>query len=153
MLQGLLKMWMLKIISEGEVSGYQIIKKVKELTGTKPSTGSVYPLLKSMQSKGWIIGRKVGGKTLYKISDSGRKVVLAHGSMKDFYEQKISGSLTLAHETFDDLHVKLMDNSTLVNSVVNEVSSLLSHGVAPEKINTVLSKALKTLHKLKNEVE
>ena len=152
MLQGLLKMWMLKIISEGEVSGYQIIKKVKELTGTKPSTGSVYPLLKSMRSKGWIIGRKVGSKTLYKISDSGRKVVVAHGSMKDLYEQKISGSLSLAHDTFDDLHLALVNNS-LVNPVVNEVSSLLAHGVAPEKINTVLSKALVNLHKLKKDVE
>ena len=83
-------MWMLKVISEREVSGYQIIKKVKELTGKKHSTGPVYPLLKSMQSKGWIIGRKVDGKTLYKISDSGKKVVVAHGSIKDFYEKRIS---------------------------------------------------------------
>lgn len=146
-------MWMLKIISVSEVSGYQIINKVKELTGQKPSTGSVYPLLKSMQSKGWIIGRKVGGKTLYKISDSGRKVVVAHGLMKDLYEQKISGSLSLAHATFDDLHVALFNNSTLINPVINEVSNLLAYGVAPEKINIVLSKTLKTLQKIKNEVE
>ena len=152
MLQGLLKMWMLKVISEREVSGYQIIKKVKELTGKKPSTGSVYPLLKSMQSKGWIIGRKVDGKTLYKISDSGKKVVVAHGSLKDFYEKRISGSLSLAHNTFDDLHVTVVNNS-LVNPVVNEVLSLLAHGVASEKINMVLSKALVNLHKLKKDVE
>jgi DNA-binding PadR family transcriptional regulator len=149
MLQGLLKMWMLKIISEGKVSGYQIIKKVNELTGKKPSTGSVYPLLKSMQNKGWIIGKKVNGKTIYEISDSGKKVVMAHGSMKDYYEQKISGSLSLAHDTFNDLHVTLINNSTLINPIVNEVSSLLAHGVAPEKINTVLSKTLATLQKLK----
>jgi formylmethanofuran dehydrogenase subunit E len=153
MLQGLLKMWMLKIISEGEVNGYQIIKKVNALTGKKPSTGSVYPLLKSMQSKGWIIGRKLGGKTLYKITASGRKVVAAHGSMKRLYEQKISGSLSLAHDTFDDLHVGLVKNSAILNPVTNEVSSLLAHGVAPEKISAVLSRTLVNLHKLKNEVE
>jgi DNA-binding PadR family transcriptional regulator len=152
MLQGLLKMWMLKIISEGEVTGYQIIKKVNALTGKKPSTGSVYPLLKSMQSKGWIIGKKVNGKTLYKISDSGKKVVVTHGSMKDYYAQKISGSLSLAHDTFDDLHVALINNSALINPVVNEVSSLLAHGVAPEKINGVLSKTLTALQKLKKDV-
>jgi len=152
MIQGLLKMWMLKIISEGEVTGYQIIKKVNELTGKKPSTGSVYPLLKSMQSKGWIIGKKVNGKTLYKISDSGKKVVVTRGSMKDYYAQKISGSLLLAHDTFDDLHVALINNSALINPVVNEVSSLIAHGVAPEKINGVLSKTLTALQKLKKDV-
>ena len=153
MLQGLLKMWMLKIISEGEVNGYQIIKKVNELTGKKPSTGSVYPLLKSMQGKGWIVGRKVGGKTLYKISASGKKVVAAHGSMKDIYAQKISGSLSLAHDTFDDLHVGLVNDSAILNPVANEVSSLLAHGVAPEKISRVLSRTLVNLHKLKEDVE
>lgn len=79
--------------------------------------------------------------------------MVAHGSMKDFYEQKISGFLSLAQDTFDDLHVTLVNNSTIINPVVNEVSSLLAHGVAPEKINVVLSKTLKTLQKLKNGVE
>jgi DNA-binding PadR family transcriptional regulator len=153
MLQGLLKMWMLKIISEGEVTGYQIIKKVTELTGTKPSTGSVYPLLKSMQNKGWITGKKAKGKTTYKISESGKKVVLAHSSMKDYYAQKISGSLSLAHNTFDDLHVTLINNPTLINPITNEVSSLLAHGVAPEEINAVLSKTLAALQKLEKGVE
>jgi len=144
-------MWMLKIISEGEVSGYQIIKKVNELTGKKPSTGSVYPLLKSMQNKGWIIGKKVNGKTLYEISDSGKKVVMAHGAMKDYYAQKISGSISLAHGTFDDLHVALINNPALINPIVNEVSSLLAHRIAPERINAILSKTLVALQKLKTK--
>ena len=153
MLQGLLKIWMLKIISKGEVTGYQIIKKVNELTGKKPSTGSVYPLLKSMQSKGWIIGKRVNGKTLYKISDSGKKVVAEHGSMKDYYAQKISESLSLAHDTFDDLQVTLTKNSAIINPVVTEISSLLAHGVAVEKIDSVLSKTLTALQKLKKDVK
>ncbi len=68
--------------------------------------------------------------------------------MKSYYEQKLSGTISLAHGTFNDLHVALIDNSTLVNPVVNEVSSLLAHGVAPERINTVLSKTLDALQKL-----
>jgi formylmethanofuran dehydrogenase subunit E len=148
MLKGLLKMSMLKIISENKATGYDIIKKVNQLTGEKPSTGSVYPLLKSMVSKGWIVGRAVDGKTTYEISDSGKKVVQAHGSMKDYYTQKISGSISLANDTFNDLHVALINDAILVNPVINEVSSLLAHGVAPEKINLVLSKSLAALQKL-----
>ena len=148
MLKGLLKMSMLKIISENKATGYEIIKKVNELTGEKPSTGSIYPLLKSMANKGWIVGITVDGKTIYEISDSGKKVVQAHGSLKDYYTQKISGSISLANDTINDLHVALIDNATLVNPVVSEVSSLLAHGVAPEKINAVLSKTLDALQKL-----
>jgi formylmethanofuran dehydrogenase subunit E len=148
MLKGLLKMSMLKIISENKATGYEIIKRVNELTGEKPSTGSVYPLLKSMAKKGWIIGRTANGKTIYEVSYSGRKVVQAHGSMKNYYTQKISGSISLANDTVNDLHVALIDNAILVNPVVSEISSLLAHGVTPEKINSVLSKTLLALQKL-----
>ena len=148
MLKGLLKMSMLKIISENKATGYEIIKKVNELTGEKPSTGSVYPLLKSMVNKGWIAGQAVDGKTTYEITDSGRKVVQAHGSMKKYYTQKISGSISLANDMFNDLHVALIDDATLINQIAGEISTLLAHGVAPEKINSVLSKTLSALQEM-----
>ncbi len=141
-------MSMLKIISENKATGYEIIKKINELTGEKPSTGSIYPLLKSMQTKGWITGTTANGKTTYEITASGKAVVQAHGSMKNYYEQKLSGSISLVHDTFNDQNVTLTNNATLVNPIVNEVSSLLAHGVAAEKINTVLSKTLVALQKL-----
>jgi len=141
-------MSMLKIISENKVTGYDIIKKVSKLTGEKPSTGSIYPLLKSMEKKGWIMGKTGDRKTIYEITDSGKKVVLAHGSMEKYYTQKISGSISLANDTFNDLHVALIDNKTLVAPIVREASSLLAHGVSTEKINLILSKALVSLQKL-----
>jgi len=148
MLKGLLKMSMLKIISENKATGYEIIKKVNQLTGEKPSTGSIYPLLKSMEGKGWITGTTANGKTTYEITQSGKVVVQAHSSMKEIYEQKLSGSISLVQDTFKDMHMKLIDNSTLVNPVVDEVSILLAHGIAPEKISSVLSKTLEVLKKL-----
>jgi DNA-binding PadR family transcriptional regulator len=148
MLKGLLKMSMLKIISENNATGYEIMKKVNNLTGEKPSTGSVYPLLKTMADKGWIFGRTVGSKTIYEITDSGKNIFQTHGSMKNYYTQKISGSISLANDTFKDLHMTLINETTLINSLVREVSSLLAHGIAPEKINMILSKTLTSLQKL-----
>jgi formylmethanofuran dehydrogenase subunit E len=46
MATGILKMIMLHIMKDGEASGYDIIKKVEAISGKKPSTGSIYPLLK-----------------------------------------------------------------------------------------------------------
>ena len=148
MLPGLLKMWMLKITSEKEVSGYEIIKKVNELTGKKPSTGSVYPLLKTMQNEGWIIGKKLPGKTLYQITDAGKKVLKAHDSLKDDYAQKISRSFSLAHDTFEDLHLVLVHNENLVNPLITEISKLLANGIQPQKINEILTKTMGELKKL-----
>jgi DNA-binding PadR family transcriptional regulator len=149
MARGLLNLWMLKIMSEGEVSGYDIIKKVGELTGRKPSTGSVYPLLKSMETKGWIIGKKIGNKTLYKISDSGTDVVKRHGELKDYYSEKIHESICLAHETFNDLHLAFYNNRNLLTPLTQEVSLLLSEGVETDVIDKILQNAIADLKKLK----
>jgi DNA-binding PadR family transcriptional regulator len=147
-LQGLLKMWMLKIISEQEISGYEIIKKVAELTGKKPSTGSVYPLLRSMQNGGWIVGRKLGLKTVYQITDSGKKVLYAHGNMKEDYAKKISRSYYLAYDTFENLHLVLSHNKELIHPLITEVSKLLANGIQPQKIEGILDKAMIELTKL-----
>jgi len=148
MLKGLLKMSMLKIISENKTTGYQIIKKITELTGEKPSTGSIYPLLKTMQNKGWITGTTQNRKTTYEITANGLAVLQTHGSLKDYYDQKINGSISLVHGTFSSQSEPTTHNLTLANPVVNQVASLLAHGVAPEKINIILSSTLESLQKL-----
>jgi DNA-binding PadR family transcriptional regulator len=148
MLAGLLKMWMLKITSEKEVSGYEIIKKVDELTGKKPSTGSVYPLLKTMQNEGWIVGKKLPSKTLYQITDAGKKVLKAHDSLKGDYAERISRSFSLAQDTFEDLHLVLIHNEHLMNPLITEISKLLANGIQPQKIKEILNKTMGELQKL-----
>lgn len=148
MLPGLLKMWMLKITSEKEVSGYEIIKKVNELTGKKPSTGSVYPLLKTMQNEGWIVGKKLPSKTLYQITDAGKKVLKAHDSLKGDYAERISRSFSLAHDTFEDLHLVLIHDENLMNPLITEISKLLANGIQPQKIKEIIDKTMSELQKL-----
>ena len=140
---------MLKILSEGEVTGYDIIKKVGELTGKKPSTGSVYPLLKSMENKGWINGKRVGNKTVYKITTSGREVAKSHGNLKEYYSEKIHESICLAHETFDDFHLAFYNNRNLLAPLTQEISVLISEGVELDEINKIIQNTREELKKLK----
>ncbi|MFN0202609.1 MAG: PadR family transcriptional regulator [Bacteroidia bacterium] len=46
----------LSILSEGESYGYEIIKKIKAASGGKLAfaEGTLYPILKKMEEKGWI---------------------------------------------------------------------------------------------------
>jgi formylmethanofuran dehydrogenase subunit E len=115
MATGILKMLMLHVMAEGEVSGYDIMKKVESLSGKKPSTGSVYPLLKKMEREGWIYGRTEDGKTCYSLTEVGREHVAQikearHGFIRNIYQ-----SIALANETFDDaeLHALMRDMHNL----------------------------------------
>jgi DNA-binding PadR family transcriptional regulator len=152
-------MCMLKIISMGKVSGYQIIKRVGTLTGKKPSAGSVYPLLKSMQDQGWIVGKTTGNKTLYEITDKGKEIVQKHDALKEQISQKVRESILLAHNTFDDFtlalskdfHLTVIENLDLLSPLISEISRLRANGIEPAKIKEVLSKANDELQKLKHD--
>ncbi len=148
MLKGLLKMSMLKIISENKTTGYEIIKKITELTGEKPSTGSIYPLLKNMQTKGLITGTTQNGKTTYEITPNGQATLNAHGSLKEYYEQKLNGSISLVRDTFNDKSQQLTSDLTLAEPVIREIKILLAHGVKPEKIKPTISDTVKQLQQL-----
>jgi DNA-binding PadR family transcriptional regulator len=149
MAKGMLKLWMLKVISEEAVDGYHIIKKVGELTGKKPSTGSVYPLLKSMQNAGWIKGHKKGNKTTYEITEEGKEIIKKHEGMQNHYMQKIHESISLANNVFKDTdHCEFVDNLELLNPIAIEINRLISNGGNSEQIKKILSKATEDLKNL-----
>ena len=72
----------LSILSEGEGYGYQIIRRVQELSGGKMewSEGMLYPVLHWMEKEGWIqaewkeaeTGRK---RKYYRLKDEGKKAL------------------------------------------------------------------------------
>jgi hypothetical protein len=68
--------------------------------------------------------------------------------MKEQYTRKIHESISLAHDTFNDLHLAFFGNLELLNPLVNEISRLLANGVEPEKIKVVISRARDELQKL-----
>ncbi len=62
--RGLLKIWTLKLLSEGERTGYQLMKELGQRTGWQPSPGTMYPLLESLGRQG-LIKRHPAGKRVY----------------------------------------------------------------------------------------
>ncbi len=72
MQEGHLKIGVLKILSKQEHSGYDLMKEIEQHTGRKPSPGSMYPLLKSLQQEKLISARDVGRSTTYSLTPSGK---------------------------------------------------------------------------------
>jgi formylmethanofuran dehydrogenase subunit E len=108
MATGILKMMMLHVMTEGEASGYDIMKAVESLTGKKPSTGSIYPLLKKMEREGWISGRTEDAKTFYSLTEVGREHVAQIKEAKCGFINNIYQSIALANETFDDAELQAL---------------------------------------------
>ncbi len=95
-MRGFLTFTVLRLTSKGEMSGDDIRCELERRKGSKPSPGTIYPVLKSMSKNGWIREVSDGGKEKkYRITQRGRKeleaatrkFVAMFGDMKDEFEK------------------------------------------------------------------
>ncbi len=153
MAKGFLKFLMLRMISEGDATGYQLIRHIEGVTGSAPSTGSVYPMLKSMEEEGWIDGRKDEGKTIYSITDTGRERLQELEEEKMEHMMRLHQSISLANVTFEDtgplMLMAHMDVLTVLEPVLLETGALLEKGVDEDAIGEIVEVATEMLRSLR----
>ncbi len=98
-MRGFLTFTVLRLTNKGEMSGDDIRCELERRKGSKPSPGTIYPVLKSMSKNGWIREVSDGGKEKkYRITQRGRKeldaatrkFVAMFCDMKEEFE-KVSG--------------------------------------------------------------
>jgi len=152
MAKGLLKYFMLKLISERKHSGYELIKKIEKHSGSKPSTGTVYPLLKSMQNKGWIKGFEKDEKTFYEITKLGKEKLNEYDTIKKDYITKMHESVSIINETFhQEGHVMYIEQMELLHPLIDEIIQLQNEGIDQERIDNVILHAIEQLKKMRNK--
>jgi DNA-binding PadR family transcriptional regulator len=76
MLKHQLKLIVLKKLEENSLSGYDLTKEIYNSTGSwKPSSGSMYPLLKELYSNKLVTVKTINRRKVYSITASGRKTL------------------------------------------------------------------------------
>lgn len=75
-MKGFLSFLILRMISRENMSGEDIRKEIEKRKGSKPSPGTIYPVLKSLSERKLITLIKGKGKEKkYKITNSGKREV------------------------------------------------------------------------------
>ena len=73
-MKGFLSFIVLKLISKKNMSGEEIGQEIKKRKGTKPSPGTIYPVLKSLSKSGFIKEVKnIGKEKKYMLTKKGQK--------------------------------------------------------------------------------
>ena len=66
------------LLLEAPHTGYSIAKEAEARTGWKPSWGSIYPLLESMQNEGLIEAEEKGRSKEYTLTEKGTAIAKEH---------------------------------------------------------------------------
>ncbi|MCC7574059.1 PadR family transcriptional regulator [Candidatus Woesearchaeota archaeon] len=77
-----LKSLILKMLNDKAMSGSEIITEINNLMNWKPSCGSIYPLLNSLETDGLTISNLNQGKKIYSLTAKAKKLV------KEKYDEK-----------------------------------------------------------------
>ncbi len=101
MRRGLLKSYVMKLLASGEKSGYDIMHTIKHETGFwKPSAGSIYPLLQSLEEAGLIQHRTEERKKLYSLTEKGRSAAAQVTEAGEEVEESINRSISVFNSVF-----------------------------------------------------
>ena len=73
--RGLLKLFILKMLARKDMHGYAMMARIEELSGWKPSPGSMYPMLMALKTGGLITCNIVDMKKVYSITKKGTQAV------------------------------------------------------------------------------
>jgi len=72
---GHLRLYLLHVLSERPMHGYEIIQALKDRFGGTyvPSAGTIYPRLAKLEAEGLVTKQSDGRKTVYALTDAGRR--------------------------------------------------------------------------------
>ena len=73
--KGLLKLFLLKMLDREPMHGYAMMNRLEEMTGIRPSSGTLHPALMKLTASGLINVKPVGMKKVYSISKKGKERV------------------------------------------------------------------------------
>ncbi|QSZ67822.1 PadR family transcriptional regulator [Methanofollis aquaemaris] len=110
--RGLLTVLILHSLEKEPKSGYDLLKEIAEQTeGTwVPNKGTVYPLLKSLESEGLIRVKEVGkrSKTTYELTDAGEKTISNFKNEREGSEERVNFFKKMHLEIFGEENISLI---------------------------------------------
>jgi formylmethanofuran dehydrogenase subunit E len=131
MIRGNLKVLVLKALNKKPLSGYALMKFVEDKIGTKPSPGSMYPLLEELTKQKLVVCKADGRKKIYSLTKEGKEHLKIINLHKDILIKKTEESMrmwaTLTGEDikqFEQIFEALKKGKYSIEDIPPEVKNL-----------------------------
>jgi formylmethanofuran dehydrogenase subunit E len=167
-MRGYLKIAVLKALTNGNQTGYGLIKIIEDQTGRRPSYGSIYPLLESLKEDKLVKCKEDGKKKFYSLTTNGEKQLECITDKKEELIGKIQEAMRIfemihgqalgPYQTrmLDKMKKENMDLTHIMPPEVMKMKEIWAKLIVEERleknktqINTILKKANDELRKLK----
>ena len=166
-MKGYLKIYVMKELSKGGKTGYELMNSVESSTGFhKPSPGTIYPLLNSLKKNGMVKISEDKNKKIYSLTKKGEEMLSALIKERKGYMNSIIEILTPIYSKEELGEVKktlnFMDKKVkhpmcfdfgiikkLRSTVMEFASSRRNNGENRKKFSIIIKSAIKNIRNLK----
>lgn len=108
-LKGYLKPVILKLLSnEDEKTGSELAEEIEKRVGSKPSYGSIYPILQDFREKNLVEIKKEGKKKKYSLLEKGKEFVEEFEEKKREQTEDFLSMLKTFKTLFEDEDIELL---------------------------------------------
>ena len=159
MIRGFLRILIMEGLLKDDMSGSELISFIDEKTGEKPSPGSIYPMLKKMSDKEFILLKKENIKKKYSLTKKGKKLIEELIKEKEGLLKHCKRINNLKSE-FENEETKCIDiekaeflrNSDLIEEFKNNLTSIMQQRNFKKKepeLRKILKETNKKIRELK----
>ena len=164
MVLAMIKMMVLKELNSHEQSGYDLMKKIS-MRSNKPSPGYIYPLLRSLEERGFVSCTEEKRRKVYRISREGRKFLnklqkthehAMHFMVKNFEPistKEEMKELFKVQATMTQNKDKLMGDMDIMHKLQHAIFSIYEKNYENKrsKLRSILKKTTQQLEKLSKQ--
>ncbi len=111
---------MLNLLDTKPMTGYELMSEIEGKLGSRPSPGSMYPLLEDMRARGMVVHKASGRRKIYSITSKGRKSLSLINEKKKEILEKVHEGLVLLENVFgtqDNMFYRIMLESMMKDKV------------------------------------
>lgn len=151
--KGIISMLIIKFLSEGPSTGYQLMKRIEEVLGRRPSSGTIYPALKSLERGGLIESTRDGKRVRYRLTTLGAEHLERLREMRREYLDWYEGMRKAFGEVFPSMkkdidEMKLIFTCDVLTPLRSLIAELRESGVDEGEIRRVIEEARQKLRSL-----
>ena len=164
MIRGHLKLLVLKFLNKKPMSGYTLMDNIEEMTGSRPSPGSIYPLLDNLSNEKLVSDKKEGKTKIYSLTKKGNLKVQQLKKKKKEIVDKVSGLMQILGNVCDKHESKFfmqmfehMKTGKIpfvhLEPEITELRNIIAEKASKKNINTkktkqILKKAAKQIKEM-----
>jgi PadR family transcriptional regulator PadR len=154
--RGILYYIVLSALHYRPISGSEIIEEIEEVTGWRPSSGSIYPLLAKLRREGSIeqVESDKPGLKYFTLTAKGREELEDHKKRGDIFRDRYRSIRRIYLKLIKEMDEDLYNASLRLFNVIEEADAALKEKrETSEKVQSILNKTAEEIEKIKKEVE